>query len=60
MYMMEDTRFIFMEQKSGRKYELAKDNPVVGYEIDGNYSDEMIDAVAVFKLVVEKMSCKAK
>ena len=25
-----------------------------------NYSDEMVDAVAVFKLVVEKMSCKAK
>ena len=104
--------FYFHGAKSGRKYELAKDNPVVGYEIDGNYlflesevacnntvsfqsvigtgklslvedndekivglnsimkqttskenwnySDEMIDAVAVFKLVVEKISCKAK
>ena len=25
-----------------------------------NYSDEMLDAVAVFKLVVDKLSCKAK
>ena len=104
--------FYFHGAKEGRKYELAKENPIVGYEIDGNYmllesenacdntaffqsiigtgrlflvenneekivglnsimkqttskenwnySDEMIDAVAVFKLVVEKISCKAK
>ena len=25
-----------------------------------NYSDEMLDAVAVFRLVVDKLSCKAK
>ena len=25
-----------------------------------NYSDEMLDAVVVFKLVVDKLSCKAK
>ena len=104
--------FYFHGAKAGRKYELAKKNPMVGFEIDGNYmlleseeacdfsatfqsvigtgnlslvednaekttglnaimkqttskvewdySDEMLDAVAVFKLVVDKLSCKAK
>ena len=104
--------FYFHGAKAGRKYELAKKKPAVGFEIDGNYmllesevacdfsatfqsvigtgnlslvedntekltglntimkqttsksewnySDEMLDAVAVFKLVVDKLSCKAK
>lgn len=104
--------FYFHGAKAGRKYELAKKKPTVGFEIDGNYkllegdiacqfsakfqsvigtgklslletdrekiegldfimqqinyckenkySDEMIKAVAVFKLVVDKISCKAK
>ena len=104
--------FYFHGAKAGRKYELAKKKPFVGFEIDGNYSlidgeeacdfsamfqsiigtgtlslvedsvekinglntimkqttskaewnysDEMLDAVAVFRLVVDKLSCKAK
>lgn len=104
--------FYFHGAKAGRKYELAKKNPTVGFEMDGNYrllesekacdfsaafqsvigtgklslvedtaekiiglnaimkqatsktgwdySDKMLDAVAVFKLVVDKLSCKAK
>ena len=99
-------------RKAGRKYELAKDSPKVGFEIDGNYElleadiacdfsakfqsvigtgtlslvedssekikglntlmkqttarpewsydDAMLGGVAVFRLDVEKMSCKAK
>ena len=98
--------------KAGRKYELSKASPNVGFEIDGayelleadaacdysakfqsvigtgrlsiieddeekikglnalmnhisgkakwDYSKEMVDAVAVFRLEVEKLSCKAK
>lgn len=104
--------FYFHGAKAGRKYELAKKKPNVGFEIDGkysliegeeacefsaafqsvigtgmlslvennaekisglnaimkqttsknewNYSDEMLEAVAVFRLDVEKLSCKAK
>lgn len=104
--------FYFHGAKAGRKYELAKKNPMVGFEVDGNYMllendsacgfsaafqsvigtgnlslvenraekiaglnaimkqttakaewnyrDETLDAVAVFKLVVDKLSCKAK
>jgi len=104
--------FFFHGAKAGRKYELAKTNPVVGFEIDGNYrllegeeacehsatfqsvigqgvlsliddkaekikglntimkqttskgewhySEEMLEAVAVFRLDVERLSCKAK
>ena len=104
--------FYFHGAKAGRKYELAKKTPKVGFEIDGNYtlltgeaacdfsatfqsvvgtgtlsiventeeklkglnaimkqttskeewyySKEMLEAVAVFRLDVEKMSCKAK
>lgn len=104
--------FYFHGAKAGRKYELAKKEPSVGFEIDGNYtllegeeacdfsatfqsvigtgklslvedndekitglntimkqttsksewnySKEMLDAVAVFRLDVEKLSCKAK
>lgn len=112
-YLLEEQySFYFHGAKAGRKYELAKKMPTVGFEIDGNYmllesevacdfsanfqsvigtgslslvednaekiiglnaimkqttskavwnySDEMLDAVAVFKLVVEKLSCKAK
>ena len=108
----EQYTFYFHGAKAGRKYELAKNRPTVGFEIDGNYtllegaeacdysatfqsvigmgklslvgdnaekisglnaimkqttskaewdySDEMLDAVAVFRLDVEKLSCKPK
>ena len=104
--------FFFHGAKAGRKYELAKASPKVGFEIDGRYelleaeiacdfsakfqsvvgtgtlsiveekeekiiglnclmkqttnkteweySDAMLNGVAVFRLDVEKMSCKAK
>lgn len=104
--------FYFHGAKAGRKYELTKREPSVGFEIDGNYkllesevacdfsatfqsvigtgtlhlvedndekkkalntimkqttqkvewnySNEMVEAVAIFRLDVEKMSCKAK
>lgn len=104
--------FYFHGAKAGRKYELAKGSPKVGFEIDGNYElleadiacdfsakfqsvigtgtlslvedssekikglntlmkqttarpewsydDAMLGGVAVFRLDVEKMSCKAK
>ena len=108
----EQYSFYFHGAKAGRKYELAKKNPMVGFEIDGNYrvleseiacdysatfqsvigtgklslvedptekrsglntimkqttskaewnySDEMLKAVAVYRLDVQKLSCKAK
>ncbi len=108
----EQYTFYFHGAKAGRKYELAKNIPNVGFEIDGNYSlvesevacdfsatfqsivgtgrislvednaekivglnaimkqttskekwnysNEMLEAVAVFKLNVDKLSCKAK
>ena len=104
--------FYFHGAKAGRKYELTKSQPNVGFEIDGNYklvegeeacdfsatfqsvigsgrlllvedsqekikglnaimkqtttkekwhySDKMLEAVAVFRLDVDKLSCKAK
>lgn len=104
--------FYFHGAKSGRKFELSKFEPTVGFEIDGkykllenenacgfsaafqsvigtgklyivddkeekirglnaimkqttkkaewNYDDKMIETVAVFRLDVDKMSCKAK
>ena len=104
--------FVFHGAKDGRKYDLAKDSPKVGFEIDGNYqlleaetacdfsakfqsvigtgtlnliedktekikalntlmkqaankpeweySDARLNGVAVFRLDVDKMSCKAK
>lgn len=104
--------FFFHGAKAGRKYELAKTEPKVGFEIDGKYTliegeiacefsatfqsvigtgrlclvsskeekvqglntimkqttgkedwsyeDAMLEAVAVFRLDAEKMSCKAK
>ena len=108
----EGYTFYFHGAKAGRKYELAKKTPNVGFEIDGNYlliegqkacdysatfqsvigtgilslvedsaekiiglnaimkqttskndwhySSEMLEAVAVFRLDVDKLSCKAK
>lgn len=108
----ENHLFYFHGAKAGRKYELAKKNPMVGFEIDGayrllesesachfsaefqsivgtgrlslveddaekiaglnammkqatsktgwDYSAQNLDAVAVFKLVVDKLSCKAR
>lgn len=32
----------------------------INYRKENGYDDEMIKAVAVFKLVVDKISCKAK
>lgn len=104
--------FYFHGAKAGRKYELARTEPYVGFEIDGSfsllpsgkacdysaryqsvigngtlsvvkdnderikglnclmrqltgksgfdYSDEMLNSAAVFKLEVTKLSCKAK
>lgn len=104
--------FYFHGAKAGRKYELAKKGPSVGFEIDGkyslvageeacdysatfqsvagtgilslvevdaekieglnaimkqttsedkwHYSNEMLEAVAVFRLDVKKLSCKGK
>ena len=104
--------FYFHGAKTGRKFELSKTEPTVGFEIDGNYklleselacdfsatfqsvigtgklcivedmeykrtglnaimkqttqksqwdySDKMIEGVAIFRLDVDKMSCKAK
>ena len=113
-YIFENEKhvFYFHGAKAGRKYELAKKAPDVGFEIDGNYElleadtacdysakfqsvigngrlslvenqeekikdlnilmkqstgkaawtyeNKMLDGVAVFKLEVEKLSCKAK
>lgn len=108
----EQYTFFFHGAKAGRKYELAKGKPSVGFEIDGNYRllegeeacehsttfqsiigqgklsliddkaekikglntimkqttskeewhyrEEMLEEVAVFRLDVEKLSCKAK
>ena len=104
--------FYFHGAKAGRKYELSKGSPNIGFEIDGNYelleadiacdfsakfqsvvgtgkisivedreeklkglnflmrqtsgnaewqySEEMINAVAVYKVDINKISCKAK
>ena len=104
--------FYFHGAKAGRKFELSKSSPMVGFEIDGeyellqadvacnysakfqsvigtgrlsiiedyeekikglnalmnhisgksewDYSKDMVEAVAVFRLEVEKLSCKAK
>ena len=38
VYHDENYTFYFHGAKSGRKYELAKLNPKVGFEIDGKYS----------------------
>lgn len=113
-YLCENDKysFYFHGAKAGRKYELSKSEPKVGFEIDGkykllesetacdfsaafqsvigtgtlhlvdekeekrlglntimkqttkkanwNYQNEMLEAVAVFRLDVDKISCKAK
>lgn len=112
LYENDKYSFYFHGAKAGRKYELSKSKPVVGFEIDGKYNllenemacdysaafqsvigtgrlqlvddieekkiglntlmkqttqrlewsydDKMLEAVAVFKLDVHKISCKAK
>lgn len=112
LYENDKYSFYFHGAKAGRKYELSKSEPNVGFEIDGkykllegeaacdfsaafqsvigtgtlylvaeneekrlglntimkqttkqenwNYQNEMLDAVAVFRLDVDKISCKAK
>ena len=112
IYDNDQYSFFFHGAKAGRKYELTKSNPLVGFEIDGKYrllegeaacdysaafqsvtgtgilrlieSDEekkiglnalmkqstkkngwsydekMLHGTAVFRLDVQKMSCKAK
>ena len=112
LYENDKYTFYFHGAKAGRKYELSKNKPVVGFEIDGryqvlegkmacdysaafqsvigtgllqlvdhveekklglnvlmkqtthhsewNYDDKMLEAVAVFRLDVHKLSCKAK
>lgn len=112
LYDNDKYSFYFHGAKAGRKYELSKSKPIVGFEIDGkykllenemacdfsaafqsvigtgtlqlvddiaekkiglntlmkqttqhsewNYNDKMLEAVAVFKLDVHKISCKAK
>lgn len=113
-YSCENDRyfFYFHGAKAGRKYELSKSHPVVGFEIDGeyqlregniackftatfqsvigtgilqivedteekkrglnalmkqatqqpqwHYEDKMLESVAVFRLDVQKLSCKQK
>lgn len=113
-YIYDNDKYVFYFHgaKAGRKYELSKSSPQVGFEIDGayelleadvacdysakfqsvigtgrlsivedyeekikglnvlmnhisgktewSYSKEMVDSVAVFRLEVEKLSCKAK
>lgn len=113
-YSFESDKYVFYFHgaKAGRKYELSKLEPSVGFEIDGkyrllesesacdfsaafqsvigtgtlqlvedkeekrrglnaimkqttqkaewDYEDKMMDAVAVFRLDVDKISCKAK
>ena len=112
LYENDKYSFYFHGAKAGRKYELSKSKPVVGFEIDGkynllenemacdysasfqsvigagrlqiiddieekkiglntlmkqttqhsewSYNDKMLEAVAVFRLDVHKISCKAK
>ena len=112
LYKNDKYSFYFHGAKAGRKYELSKSKPIVGFEIDGkykllenenacdysatfqsvigtgtlqivynieekklglntlmkqisqhsgwSYDDKMLEAVAVFKLDVKKIACKAK
>lgn len=112
LYENDKYSFYFHGAKAGRKYELSKSKPIVGFEIDGkynllenemacdysaafqsvigtgslqlvdnneekkiglntlmkqttqnsewSYNDKMLEAVAVFRLDVHKISCKAK
>ena len=112
IYENDNYVFYFHGAKAGRKFELSKSSPMVGFEIDGeyellqadvacdysakfqsvigtgrlsiiedyeekikglnalmnhisgksewDYSKDMVNAVAVFRLEVDKLSCKAK
>lgn len=112
LYENDTYTFYFHGAKAGRKFELSKSNPTVGFEIDGKYKliggdvacdftaafqsvvgtgklclvsdveekvaglnaimqqttkkenwtyeDKMLEAVAIFRLDVDKLSCKAK
>lgn len=112
LYENDTYSFYFHGAKAGRKYQLSKSKPIVGFEIDGkyrllenemacdfsaafqsvigtgtlqlvddieekkiglntimrqttqhsewSYTDKMLEAVAVYKLEVYKISCKAK
>ena len=112
LYESDTYTFYFHGAQAGRKFELSKSNPTVGFEIDGkyklisgemacdfsatfqsvvgtgklclvsdkaekvaglntimkqttkrenwSYDDKMLEAVAVFRLDVDKLSCKAK
>lgn len=70
----EHYTFYFHGAKAGRKYELSKSASKVGFELDRNYAliegdsacsfsaeyqEKVLDMVAVFRVDVEKMSCKA-
>ena len=113
-FIFENDKYVFYFHgaKAGRKFELSKSSPMVGFEIDGeyellqadvacknsakfqsvigtgrlsiiedyeekikglnvlmnhisgksewDYSKDMVNAVAVFRLEVDKLSCKAK
>ena len=113
-FIYENNKYVFYFHgaKAGRKFELSKSSPMVGFEIDGeyellqadvacnysakfqsvigtgrlsiiedyeekikglnalmnhisgksewDYSKDMVNAVAVFRLEVDKLSCKAK
>ena len=52
----EQYTFYFHGAKAGRKYELAKKKPTVGFEIDGNYmlleSEAACDFSATFQSVI--------
>ena len=52
----EQYTFYFHGAKAGRKYELAKKKPTVGFEIDGNYmlleSEVACDFSATFQSVI--------
>ena len=52
----EQYTFYFHGAKAGRKYELAKKKPTVGFEIDGNYrlleSEVACDFSAAFQSVI--------
>ena len=49
-YLCEDEKytFIFHGAKAGRKYQLAKGKPMVGFEIDGRYETMKADAACDF------------
>ena len=54
-FIIEDEKYVFYFHgaKAGRKYELAKLNPKVGFEIDGKYSLVIIRLIFKVLLVME-------